>query len=176
MPGRLPTRAGAVAAALAQTAAGLGAHALAAGCPPTARSLAALVPAAVLAVLLVGRVLPHRPLLRLAGGQLAVHAVLGLAVCTGAVHAHAAPPLMTAAHLAALVLCRAVLDRVVALAEDAATRLGRLVPRAPRPVVLVVPDAAPVRAVAAAPAPCRDVVAHAPRRGPPAPERLLLPV
>ena len=176
MPGRLPTRTGAVAAALAQTAAGLGAHALAAGCLPSARSLSALVPSALLAVLLVGRVLPHRPLLRLAGGQLAVHAVLGLAVCTGAVHAHTASPLMAASHLGALVLCRAVLDRVAALAEQAVARVARLVPRLPRPVVLVVPAAAPVRPAAVVPAPSRTVIAVAPRRGPPAAHRLLLPV
>ena len=176
MPGRSPTRTGAVAAALAQTAAGLGAHAAAAGCLPGARSLVVLVPSALLAVLLVGRVLPHRPLLRLAAGQLAVHGVLGLAVCTGAAHAHTASPLMSASHLGALVLCRAVLDRVVALTEQAAARLGRLVPRLPRPVVLVVPNAAPVRRAEALPAPARTVVAVAPRRGPPPAHRLLLPV
>lgn len=170
------SRTGAVAAALAQSAAGLTAHAVAEGCLPSVRSLALLVPTTVLAVLVVGLVVPRRPLLRLAAGQLAVHGVLALAACAGAAHVHAGSPSMVAAHVVALVASRAVLGSVVALAERAAEAVSRWVRPVREPAALVLPPAPLVLGTAVA-APRPPVVRlRAPRRGPPVRPRLLLPV
>jgi hypothetical protein len=158
--------AGPVAAALAQTLAGTAAHGAASGCLPTGPALALALPAAVVAVLLLGALLGRRPLLLLAGGQLAVHGVLALTACAGG-H-RSSPVLLTFAHVAALVLCRAVLGRVVRSAEHAAASLTRLVRRPALAPVLHLPV---LRRPATA-APCAvlravDLLGAAPRRGPP---------
>lgn len=152
MPGTPPLRTGAAAAALAQTAAAVGAHVLAVGCLPGGRGLAVAVPLSVAGVLLLGRLLDRRPLLLLAGGQLTGHAALATAAaCTG--HAHGDQPqvAMTLSHVGALVLCRAVLDRVVAAVESAVSRLLRRTalllaqPRVPVPPRPPLPVPAPLR-------------------------------
>lgn len=124
MPGSTTSRTSAVTAALAQTAAAVTAHALAAGCLPSAGGLALAVPLSLAGVLLLGRLLPRSPLLRLAGGQLAGHLALTLAAACSA-HVHVGHPAAALAHVVALVLCRALLDRVVAAVEHAAARLRR---------------------------------------------------
>lgn len=165
MSGAGESRTGAVTAALAQTAAAVGAHAAANGCLPTARSLAVAVPLAVVGVLALGRLLDARPLLRLAGGQLAGHLALTVAAaCTG--HAHGLDPhvAMTVGHVAALVACRALLDRTVEGVEHALART--VLPPARPPLVLP----AALRPCLPVPAPLRGrtCLRVAPVRGPPA--------
>ena len=158
---------GALPPALAQVVAGLAAHSVAAGCLPAARTLLA-VPAALAAVLLTGWALPRSPLLRLAGGQLAVHGVLALAACAGAAHVPAAETssaAMTGSHVLALVACRAGLDRVVlVLLRVLAERLVAV------PAVLCrVPQVPHVAAVHLGPVlSASRVLGVAPGRGPPA--------
>lgn len=172
-------RPGAVPAALAQTAAGLAAHAAAAGCLPDIRALLLLAPTTVGAVLLVSRVLADRPLLRLASGQLAVHAVLALAACAGAAHLHASGgphTAMTAAHVGALVACRAGLERAGALATAAlGAVLNASLARLVRPLALVSPVSSGTGQPAGSQAVPRPsaVLLLAPGRGPPAAHRLL---
>lgn len=175
-----PSRTGAAAASGAQVAAGLGAHVAAAGCLPGLRGLVLAVPIAAGTVLLLSYLLPGRPLLRLAGGQVAVHVALAVAAaCTG----HAAVEsdahmVMTAGHVAALVLCRAVLDRVVTGVERAVVGVRVQLRR------LVHPLAPPRLCLAAAPSPTRRrrhqprhrlLLCVAPRRGPPATRTLAVP-
>lgn len=160
-------RPGALPSALAQTTAGLAAHAAASGCLPSAATLLLAGPTALLSVLVVGAVLPARPLLRLAGGQLAVHAVLALAACAGAGHllaAGATSLAMTVSHVLALVACRAGLERCATAAlRSAATALA---PRCPQlPALPVWPAVLPVPV--AAPSPAGPVLVRAPVRGPP---------
>ena len=146
---------GAFTSALAQTAVAVGAHTLATGCLPSARGVGTAIPATVAAVLVLDRILRGRPLLALAGGQLSAHAALAAVVaCTAQVAGHGAgtpsavhdpgahPHLvMTFAHLAALMLCRALLQRAVALVDQAVAvavatvlALVRRVVRPDRPV------------------------------------------
>ncbi|MBW3641173.1 MAG: hypothetical protein KY451_15310 [Actinobacteria bacterium] len=142
------SRTGAAAASVAQVAAGLAAHVAAAGCLPSLRGLALAVPLSLGGVLLFTHLLRGRALVRLAGGQLVVHAALALAAaCTGHVAAHAEPHVaMTAGHVAALVACRAVLDRVVHTVERAADSARLQLRRLTRPI-------APPRLSLPAPAP-----------------------
>ena len=165
--------AAAAVAALAQTALGLAAHTSAAGCLPALSTLALALPVSVALVAVVGRLLPG--LRALVVGQLAVHGVLALAGCTVGAGAHAAhhSPAMALAHVAALALCRATLDHVLATASRAAGVLRRLVAR-PRPEpaplrlpVLDRPEPLPIPVPRSA-----DLLTTAPRRGPP---RALLP-
>ena len=149
MSGTRSSAAGDLTRALAQTAAAIGAHALAAGCLPSGHTLALAVPSCVVGILLLGRLMAGHPLLLLASGQLTAHAVLALAACTGHAVAHvvahsaahpAAGPatqagadahlVMTFAHVLALVLCRAVLGGVVALVDRTAAVVTGLARRA----------------------------------------------
>ena len=104
-----------------QLVAALAVHATAAGCLPSARSLLVWIPVGLLALLVLDRVLAGSPLVGLAAGQLAAHAVLIAAACAGhgggAAHAGSHVP-MTLGHVAALVLCRVVLGQAVVLAEN----------------------------------------------------------
>lgn len=184
-----------LAGALAQGAAGLGAHVAVAGCLPSGRALGLAVPASLLAALLVGRVLTC-PLTRLAVGQLAVHAMLAVsAACTGghalSVHAaagsagsaglvHGEPHLlMTLAHVGALVLCRATLDRVEGAGTAAADQLAALrawLPRRPVPAAALLLPELPA---SGCPKPvvlrsC-DLVRGVQQRGPPAGARAVAP-
>lgn len=175
-----PSRTGAVAASGAQVAAGLGAHVVAAGCLPSLRGLVLAVPIGVGAVLLLTYLLPGRPLLRLTGGQAAVHAALAVAAaCAGHAAGHGDPHLaMTAAHVAALVLCRAVLDRLVTEVERAAAgarvQLLRLVrPIAPPRLSLSV--LAPFTGRRQDQPKSRLLLCAAPRRGPPVTRPLDVP-
>ncbi len=160
------SRTAAVAAAVAQVASGAVAHVAASDCLPSGASLALALPAALLGVLLLGALLDRRPLLLLTGGQLAVHAALAVSACTG--DGEASPVLLTFAHVAALVLCRAALGRVVVSAERAASCLVQLLrPRAAVPGLRL---AAPYRPSARAGRSSlhrADLLAAAPRRGPP---------
>lgn len=171
MAGSRSLRAADVCAALAQTAAGLAAHTAAAGCLPATRTLLLALPSAVAVLLVVGRALPGRPLRALAVGQLSVHGVLALTGCVAhGAHLHAEhSPAMVLAHVAAVVLSRAVLDRVVASADRAAAGLRALVARwlrLPEPVVVRGPAL-----VMAGPVVLpwrRDLLVDVRRRGPPA--------
>jgi hypothetical protein len=170
MAGSRSSRPADVCAALAQVAAGLAAHTAAAGCLPATRTLLLALPSALAVVLLVGRALPGRPLPALAVGQLGVHGVLALTGCVAhGGHLHTEhPPAMVLAHVAAIVLSRAVLDKVVDAADRAATALRSLVVRwlrRPEPVQVAAP------ASVVPPAPVlprrRDLLAAVRRRGPP---------
>ena len=176
-----PSRTGAAAASGAQVAAGLGAHVAAAGCLPSLRGLALAVPIAVGTVLLLTYRLPGRPLLRLAGGQVAVHAALAVAAaCSGHAAGHSDPHLvMTAAHVAALVLCRAVLDRVVTGVERAAAGVRVQLRRFARPITparLSLPASVPSTTHRPHQPRHRLLLCVAPRRGPPAVPSPALPV
>lgn len=169
--GREPRGVAGLAAGTLQTAMGVAAHTVAAGCLPAASTLVLAAPAAVAGVAALSRLLPDRPLLRLAGGQLTVHAVLAATACvgtaTGAGSHGSASVAMTFAHVAALVLCRALLGAVVRTADRAAARVLRVVRRA-RLVAVGLPPF-PRVPVARRTAPrCRTTVrASASRRGPP---------
>lgn len=166
------TGAGVAGAAVAQTGAGLLAHVAAAGCLPTPAALALALPLCLALAVLATRLM--RPLQALAVGQLGVHAALTVAACSGA-GAHAAShasPAMGLAHVAALVLCRATLDHVLASAARAAGRLRRTVARwlrRPQPLrVPELPGRAPAPVTAAHPL---VTLTSASRRGPPAAPR-----
>lgn len=170
---------GDLAAALAQTAAGAAVHVAASGCLPVSGVL--VLPAAVVGVLLVAGLLPERPVLRLATGQLLVHALLTVSACASAAHVHAASPgphaPMALAHVAALVVCRGALGAVAAGAERAAAHvLARVRPVGPVPVLPQPPSPTPV-VVRRTAAPVQ-VNRHrrTPRRGPPARGLVPLPV
>lgn len=164
-----------LAAALVQVVAAGGAHSAAAGCVPSAAVLAVSLPASLVGVLGVTWLLRRFPLLGLAAAQLTVHACLAASACVGAALAphdpsgHAAAHvLMTAAHVGALLLCRASGDIVLRGAERAAEALARMLrPRVPS--FLALPElprpGTARRAALRAQSPWH---AGAPRRGPPA--------
>lgn len=129
-PAAARSAAGALTAAVATAGTALGAHVAVAGCLPTAAGTALAVPATVAAALLLGRLLPDRPLLRLAGGQLAGHLALSAAAaCAHAADGGVRSGAMVLAHVAALVLLRAVLDRCTAAGVAAAGAAARLLVR-----------------------------------------------
>lgn len=170
-----------LAAAVVQVTVAVAAHLAAAGCVPPAAALAVSLPVALVGVLAVARLLRRSPLLALAGGQLTVHACLTAAACTGAAALHepgghaASHVLMTAAHVAALLLCRASTDLVLRGAARAVQALARLL-RPPAPSCLPLPELPAPRT-----APREGLRAGspghpgAPRRGPPAPLVRVLP-
>lgn len=174
-----------LAAALAQVGAGSAAHVVAAGCLPSAASMAVSLPMAVLGVLAVGGLLRTRPLLALAAGQLTVHACLAVAACRVAAAGHvphaagahgADHLLMTGAHVTALVLCRATADAVLRSADAATAALARLLtPSVPEPRLRLPELAAPVPTPRPALRPGTARHARPPRRGPPAGRPSLLP-
>jgi len=152
----------------------LGAHTVAAGCLPEARSLLLAVPLCVVAMLVLGRLLHGHPLLMLTAGQLTGHSLLVVAAaCTAhrGVHGAGEPHLlMVGAHVAALVLCRAVLGQVIRLVDQATVGAAELFDRLVGPVGLVEPVLPLVRRrTAFAPTPIRSCAAGrcAPVRGPP---------
>lgn len=154
-------------AGVLQLSAALGVHAAAAGCLPSARGLAVALPLGLLALLLVGRVLEGRSVATLACGQLTAHSVLTVAAaCTShAAHAGSHVP-MTMGHVAALVVCRAVLGRAVLLVERGAELVLGLARKlvlapVPAPVVPQLCDPAPAALVG------RAVSGPACVRGPP---------
>lgn len=154
-------------AAVVQTAAGVCAHVAAAGCLPSLSGLALVVPVAVAAVLGLMRLLPHRPVLQLTGGQLAVHGALGLAAaCQGAHQPHL---LMTYAHVAAVVLLRQTLTGIVTALERAGRTARTLLPQLRPPVPAVDVPADRTRPAVARRAVLHPVLRSAPprRRGPP---------
>ncbi|MBC7679629.1 MAG: hypothetical protein H7233_11665 [Pseudorhodobacter sp.] len=162
------------AAGAGQIGAGVAAHAFASGCLPSAASLAVALPLALVGVVLLARMFPHRPLARLAGGQFAVHAALTVsAACAGA---HSPHLLMTYAHVAVVLVLRVGWDRVTQVLDDAARAAGRLVPRL-RLALPAAPVAAPTIVPAAVPAAPRRLLLPAPtgRRGPPAGRLVLSP-
>lgn len=166
-----PRTAGATSAGV-QTAVAVGAHAAAAGCLPEAGGLLVL-PVAFVGVLLLSRLLADRPVLALATGQLTVHAVLAAAAaCAGHVGGHTSSAWagsMTSAHVGAVVLCRVLVVRAIALVERAAVVTARLVARLVRPlepVVLPLLTARPGPG-SATPLTGRLRWATAPVRGPP---------
>jgi len=153
------------------TAVAVGAHVVAAGCLPNAGLLA--LPVAFVGVLLLGRLLADQPTLALATGQLTVHAALAAAAaCAGQVGSHTssvwAGP-MTYAHVGAVVLCRVLVVRAVALLERAAAVTGRLVARLVRPFEPVVLPLLTARPAGGSPAPLTGRLrwGTAPVRGPP---------
>lgn len=159
-----------------QTAVALGAHTVAAGCLPEARSLLLAVPLCVVAMLVLGRLLRGRPLLMLTAGQLTGHSLLMVAAaCTAHRGVHGAGTdephlLMVGAHVAALVLCRAVLGLVIRLVDQATVGAAELFDRLVGPVEPVEPVLPLVRPrTAYAPTPIRSCAAGrcAPVRGPP---------
>lgn len=163
-----------LAAAVVQVAAAVAAHTAAAGCVPPAAALAVSLPVCLVGVLAVARLLRSFPLLSLAAGQLTVHAGLAASACAGAAVAshelsgHATSHvLMTAAHVGALLLCRASADLVLRSADRALQALVRLlrsrVPSTLGPLELAAARTAP-RAGLRAQSPGHP---GAPRRGPP---------
>ena len=183
-PCRTPRLARAAARVALQLGVGLAAHTLAHGCPPGLASLAALLPAAAVAVGATELALSRRRApVRLAGGQVAVHLVLSaLVVCTPAAthagaHAHpgAGPAslpvaLMLLAHAAATLVCLSQLERVeraaAAVAAGASAAVARLVPRLrtiPSPTLPALPGHAAPDAVL----PLPPLLSCAPLRGPP---------
>jgi hypothetical protein len=171
-----------LAAAVLQVATAVAAHSAAAGCVPPAAALAVSLPVSLVGVLAVARLLRSFPLLGLGVGQLTVHTCLAASACTGAAVAshdpsgHGVPHvLMTAAHVGALLLCRATADLVLRSADRAAQALARLLrpgaPSCPRPPEL------PRARTAPRPGLLAQSPRHpgAPRRGPPAALVHLLP-
>lgn len=157
----------AATAAAVQTAVGVGAHVVAAGCLPSLSGLALAVPVAVAAVLGLMRLLPRRPVLQLTGGQLAVHGALGLAAaCHGAHQPHL---FMTWAHVAAVVLLRQTLTGIVTALERAGRTVRAFLPRRRLPSPAVDAPADRTRPAGARLAVLHPVLHPTPprRRGPP---------
>lgn len=138
-----------------QASLGLSAHAVAAGCLPSTRSLALLLPALALGAHTLARLLGTVPRsVALLAGQCLVHAMLaaaaGCAAGAGGAHATAGAGafghvgVMALAHSAALVVCVGAIARVDAALQSAARGGLRVVGRVLRAVALLVRRGQPV--------------------------------
>ncbi len=134
-----------VSAAALQVLAGVLVHLAGDGCLPTLSRLVLALPPALLASSVLGRLLPGRPLLRLAGGQLGVHLSLGLvATCLSPTGQPETAALTTYLHVVVVVGLFAFLDRAVQALDELVDarwprrrrlRLPRCRPSGPRLVV-----------------------------------------